>query len=842
MAQYKIEDGINPFKKSDSKRRRIIWGGIEINPFLFNQTFQRWIILLILAFVMALIFEYPRFSTVEVGSYVVGDVVQEDIYAPYPIPVLDENKTEDTREKAAEKIAPVFIFDKSVGARIEKNIRTAFETIRNFYQRDWDWTDAEKKRIADLQKEGGNRSAKPIPFIGDEDYSEREAEMRQKFLSMSVESSDKPLDIKDKFWDALKKDRFDKDIENKIIALLMPVLDQGIALNKNEFPKNPDGVINVVEMTAGGPSKEIRARSDSESIQTIKDVQNVIIQERANTQLKTVNFYLRQTIVLIATQMVKPNYIYDAARTDRERQNAKDTVEEASVFIKKGSKIAGKGEIVTDEAYYLLKKIQLEKGGPLPAVSIFGNFLWILALISISYVFASRNIRKFSPAIKDLVQMSILMVFLTIMLKFTLLTSSDVDALYGFKLIYIVPILAGGMMIRLVINSEVALVFSILMSIVSALLTYDPVYGLFVFIGSIVGAEEMGEAKTRSTLVKAGLMTGAANVVMIIGISLTTGQFMEAGNFYNFIFGLSCGIIASFMVLGVTPLMEYFFGYVTDIRLLELANQEHPLLKALIMNAPGTYQHSVTLGILAEEASMAIHVNTLMVKVAALYHDIGKMEKPGYFVENQREGVNPHDTLNPSMSSLVIGSHVKYGIELAKMYRMPQTIIDAIPQHHGTSLMKYFYAKAKEREDPELSPVEEKNFRYPGPRPQTREMAILMLADSVEAAARSLPDPSPTKLRNLVRKIINNIFNDGQLDECDLTLKDLSSIGESFINALSHIYHSRPVYPELPGKKDAGRKKIADQDSVREFRLENDFTGKREDSPPPKKDTVRTKA
>jgi hypothetical protein len=175
------------------------------------------------------------------------------------------------------------------------------------------------------------------------------------------------------------------------------------------------------------------------------------------------------------------------------------------------------------------------------------------------------------------------------------------------------------------------------------------------------------------------------------------------------------------------------------------------------------------------------------------------MEKPLYYVENQRDGVNRHDKLTPSMSSLIVKSHVSYGIELAKMYRLPPAIINAIPQHHGTSLIKYFYARAKEREDPDLQHVEEKDFRYPGPKPQTREAGILMLADSVEATARSLPDPTPAKLKGMVRRIIGGIFNDGQLDECELTLKDLNAISEAFTNVLASIYHSRPEYPQAPG-------------------------------------------
>ena len=245
-----------------------------------------------------------------------------------------------------------------------------------------------------------------------------------------------------------------------------------------------------------------------------------------------------------------------------------------------------------------------------------------------------------------------------------------------------------------------------------------------------------------------------------------------------------------------SSVFEATFGYTTDIKLLELSNLNHPLLRELILRAPGSYQHSMMVGSLREAAAENIGCNSLLARVGAYYHDVGKAKNPGYFAENQKYGENPHDKLKPNMSALIIKAHVKDGIELARAHRLPKEIIDFIEQHHGTSLIRYFYHKAKEMEDPDIPEVDEKDYRYPGPKPQSRETAICLLADGIEAASRAMPDKTPARLKGLVHNMINKAFTDGQLDECDLTLKDLNAIAQAFIRILNAIYHYRPEYPD----------------------------------------------
>ncbi len=278
------------------------------------------------------------------------------------------------------------------------------------------------------------------------------------------------------------------------------------------------------------------------------------------------------------------------------------------------------------------------------------------------------------------------------------------------------------------------------------------------------------------------------------------------------------GIASGILVLGILPIFEYLFKTVTNISLLELADFNHPLLNRLMLEAAGTYHHSLIVGNLSEAASQAVKANSLLARIGAYYHDIGKLSKPEYFSENQNININKHDTLTPAMSKLVIINHVKDGVELAKKYRLNPRFIDFIQQHHGSSLVYYFYRRALEtlEEDQE---IKEEGFRYPGPKPKTKETAIVLLADSTEAATRALKDPTPAKIEEAVHKIINNKFIDGQLDECDLTLKDLEKISGIFIRILSVIYHSRVTYPE---EKSANIRNQSPKENSRQARQDKE--------------------
>jgi putative nucleotidyltransferase with HDIG domain len=309
--------------------------------------------------------------------------------------------------------------------------------------------------------------------------------------------------------------------------------------------------------------------------------------------------------------------------------------------------------------------------------------------------------------------------------------------------------------------------------------------------------------RRRSQVLAAGLIAGVAELIGICGMGLL--NLLEPGVFLrDGAWGVASGILSSAVVMLVLPVFESLFELTTNVTLLELSDLNHPLLRSMVLKAPGTYHHSLIVGNLSEAASDAIGANSLLARVGAYYHDIGKIEKSEYFSENESDKKSHHEGLAPSMSALIITSHVKDGVELAKKHKLNNTIMDFIAQHHGTGLIYYFYQRALEKAADENA-LEEEGFRYPGPKPQTKEAAIVLLADSVEAASRVLEDPTPARIKSLVQKIINNKFIDSQLDECELTLKDMHKIAESFVRILTGIFHSRVEYPDNgKGKTKSG--------------------------------------
>lgn len=385
------------------------------------------------------------------------------------------------------------------------------------------------------------------------------------------------------------------------------------------------------------------------------------------------------------------------------------------------------------------------------------------------------------------------------------------------SLYYTIPVALGAVLLTVLFNVRTAFGGAIALSVITALMVTDEItFLLYGLIGAIVGAFSIRRTQERTVFFWAGFWVFLANVCTIVTFIPIYGSSVPI-----LIFDLGAAFVNAVLVAlfasTLLPVLEYLFETATDLKLLELSNLNRPLLKQLMKTAPGTYHHSLMLGELAEAAAEAIGANSLLCRVGAYYHDIGKVKKPAYFIENQMDAMNRHDTLSPSLSSLIVVSHVKDGVEMALEHRLPPAIVDFIPQHHGTRLVTYFYEKAKESQDPDLGEVKEEDYRYPGPKPQTREAAILMLADAVEAAARTLTDPTPARIQGLVQRIVNSIFIEGQLSECDLTLKDLHQIAKGFVRVLTAVHHHRVDYPgykfEEVKKKEGEKKGDGDTDS-----------------------------
>jgi hypothetical protein len=363
------------------------------------------------------------------------------------------------------------------------------------------------------------------------------------------------------------------------------------------------------------------------------------------------------------------------------------------------------------------------------------------------------------------------------------------------KPFYFIPIAVIPMLSVLLFNNlEVAYFLSLGTSVSLAILCPEPFKAWFIFMASCAGAILLiSKARNRVQVIQAGVIAGILQLASLILL-----EHLWINHPQRYLIILANGVLSGIISLGVLPLFEYILQTATNISLLELADSNHPVLQRMVLEAPGTYHHSLIVGNLSDAACVAVGANGLLARIGAYYHDIGKLQKPEYFIENQDIKKNVHDELTPTMSKLIIMNHIKEGLELAKKYSLSPVLWDFIQQHHGKSLVYYFYRRALEGKE-ENQEVAEEGFRYPGPKPNTNETAIVLLADSVEAATRTLKDPTPDKIIETVRKVINNKFIDGQLDECELTLKDIEKISSVFSKILNGIYHSRVNYPQEGG-------------------------------------------
>lgn len=429
--------------------------------------------------------------------------------------------------------------------------------------------------------------------------------------------------------------------------------------------------------------------------------------------------------------------------------------------------------------------------------SLVGAFLVACLLLSILY----RDILRYKPQYMKkynmLVLLGLLIITTVIMGRvshYVLLNlSKGFGSLSVDGAVFGMPVAAGAMLVTLLFDFHTAIFFSFIVSLFSGLWLNDAAYPVYTFVGSLTAAFSVIRCKKRSALLKGGVFVGGANLVTAIILLLFQEQLFTDKAVSTLLFAASTVFSVTAVVSLLLPVLEYSFNVTTDISLLELLDLNQPLMKSLMINAPGTYHHSVIVGNLVESAAEAVGVNPLLARVSAYYHDIGKVKMPEYFVENYSGTVSKHEKLTPHMSSMIIGSHVKEGVELVRQYKFPQSIVDIIQQHHGTSLMTYFYQKAKDH-DFGNHPSEEE-YKYGGPKPQTRVAALVMMADAVEAASRVLTDPTPARIAALVDRIINHIFLEGQLDECELTLKDIYEIKRHFSYILTGILHKRVDYP-----------------------------------------------
>ena len=419
------------------------------------------------------------------------------------------------------------------------------------------------------------------------------------------------------------------------------------------------------------------------------------------------------------------------------------------------------------------------------AQNLAGAFLVSYLLMVVFHRDMARYKPKFLAVRKNLFLLGLLVVATLLFSRlahFMLLGMSKGYGLPAGSVVYAIPIAAGAMLAMLLFDFHTSIMFSFVISLLAGIWLRDATYPVFAFIGSLTAAFSVIRCNKRTEILKGGFYLMVMNVITVIFLMLFGGRLFTVRAGYSMMFAAVGAVAVTAAVSIALPVLEYLFGITTDISLLELLNLDHPLMKTMMITAPGTYHHSIIVGNLVETAAEDVGVNPLLARVSAYYHDIGKIKMPEYFVENHGGGASKHDRLTPHMSSMILISHVKEGTELARQYKLPEAVIEIIQQHHGNSLINYFYQKAKEKSED----LNEQEYKYPGPSPQSKVAALVMMADAVEASSRVLSDPTPTRISNLVSRIINHIFLEGQLDNCELTLKDIQKIKHRF-----HIYPDR---------------------------------------------------
>ena len=482
-------------------------------------------------------------------------------------------------------------------------------------------------------------------------------------------------------------------------------------------------------------------------------------------------------------------YVVDKEATEAKKAELLATVSPEKVVVQKGELVVGKGEVLTERQSLILQQLGYTKSTS-PVLVVLG----LAVLIAILVVLMRGFMIHFTPKIyqdeRKIVLLMLLLAgtlfFYDLFLSLNISTVTERAAQVG----YLLPVAMGTMLITILLDVRLGIIANIVLALFAGLYTENASFAVVALLGGLTGCLGVSALGQRSDISRTAFAIAVVNAVSIIGLGMIQSQTIDV-ILYGVGFGIFNGLISSIFTMGILPYLETIFGITTSIRLLELANPNQPLLKRLMTEAPGTYHHCIMVGNLGEAAADAIGANGLEVRLGAYYHDIGKLKRPYFFAENQFSGANPHDNITPQLSTLIITSHVKDGLEMAREEKLPPILMDMIAQHHGDSKVSYFYFKAKELDEN----AREQDFRYENPKPQTKEAAILMMADTVEAAVRSKKDATPGQIEGFIRTLIKGKLNDGQFDECELTFRDLDQIALAFTRVINGIYHKRVEYP-----------------------------------------------
>jgi len=721
-------------------------------------------------------------------EYQPGDIAIADVTTPIDLTVTDPVGTDRRRDEADRSVADVYDYNPiahEYGKRIVQALFAWGRGARGEYEEAW--AELPEGTRADMEQEAMAAVGQPLP-------------------SGLVEA----------LWDT--DDGFSVGVELAVAGTLKDLSEEQLVgtIEQTRVGKPP-----------GFTKLDIMTQQENRVLTTDNVLEMAAARERVRAGIAD-RLEISETAEValgdLVAPLVQPNITLNRNATQSRRRDAIDAAPPAYYELKRGRTILRQGDEVTAQKIIELDTLSAQRSSDQSLVAFGGTaLLMALAIFSLwRYVIHyQRRVRYQRVRHLHLLALVVLVVMVGVTRGSLFLGDAvaSAAALEPFNSVesykFAIPLATGVMLLVLLVDVQVAWAFSAVFAVILAAMTQDLGLTVYALLGSFAVLYGMSHYKQRTALTRAGFLVGAVNIVTVLALAFLA-QPMEPWSTIGFamVCALAGGILVSIVATIALPPMEHTFETLTDIKLLELSNMNLPLLKDLAVSAPGTYHHSVVVGTLSEKAAEAIRVNPLFARVASYYHDIGKLRQPEYFVENQKGGRNPHDNLSPSMSALILVSHVKDGVAYAEEHGLPEPLIDMVRQHHGTRLIKYFFEKARQNGGSDAREVDESDFRYPGPRPRSKEAAILMLADCVEAISRTLTDTSPARLSAMIRRTVQEVVDDDQLIECALTLQDLAMISDAFLSVLAGMHHQRIEYPGAEDDSESeATGSLADEDS-----------------------------
>jgi cyclic-di-AMP phosphodiesterase PgpH len=726
------------------------------------------------------------------GQYKVGSIAQENIRAAGDFLVEDVETTQKRQREILAALPPVFDLDEQVAEKLQVRLHRALEYMRQVSRET-------TEELVQARQNQENKDSAPKP--GFTDIYPQLLQHKPEFEEILGTKIPTPT------FQLLAKAEFSPAVESLISQVLEQVYQQGVIASRSLLQLKPRKIL--LRRLNSGEEQVLQAPFSFLLVENLRKPMANYCREIAGDFAPADRLLVCDMIQHLAA----PNISLNLAETRKRQQKSLEELRPTYYQVSRGELILREGERVTP---LHLAKLKAQNAAYTPERSFLiflGSFLSLVIILWLTYNLSRISLKKFSTRLMDLVFLAVL-ILACLLANYGLISLaallSPLKPLFGKNLIYAVPIALGPICAALLLGLETGYALAFLMATLTALLLHKP-FPMFLYLlsASLVGVWGVRSYRQRRSLINAGLAICAVNFVMVTAFKLLEYPFTAQDMLLGQAFAVGGGLLTAILALGLIPIIETVFRYSSNTRILELLNLDQPLLKELMLVAPGTYHHSLVVGQMVEAAAETIGANPLLAKAAAYYHDIGKIKKPAYFVENQFGGENKHEKLAPSMSSLILTAHVKDGVELARKQGLGENICDIIQQHHGTCLISYFYTKARNQAaDP--SKVKIDDYRYHGPRPQTKEAGLVLVADQVEAASKTLTDPTPARIQGMVQKIINNIFADGQLNECELTLKELHLIAKHCNKILSGIFHHRVLYP-APAEKTRGHEDLDKQ-------------------------------